>query len=65
MAATTLQMDGLELVAGEQGPAAAPVEGAGWPPEMGRARSGDLVLPIFDDDGVMIRVVLTEDEDAD
>lgn len=65
MPATTLPMDDLELVAREQPSAAATMERAGRAPENDRARSGDLVLPIFDDDGVMVRVVLTEDVDPD
>ena len=65
MPTTTLPMDDLELVACEKPSAAVTLERSGRAPEKDRARSGDLVLPIFDDDGVMIRVVLTEDVDPE
>ena len=65
MAVSTLEVSGSESVAADAAPTAKVEDGEGG----ARARTGmprtEFVLPIFDDDGVMITVVLAEDDDLD
>ncbi len=65
MAVTTLPVSGFEPAAAEAAPAGRLDDADDRPRRMAAGPQGELAVPIFDDDGVMIRVVLTEDEDLD
>ncbi len=63
MPATVLPLPDLAPDAADADLPAGAVEGEGEAFE--RAARHELALPLFDDDGVMIRVLLEDDEDLD
>lgn len=64
MAVTTLPVAGLEPGPGETVPTRAGEDAGARPGIDATISQGELVLPIFDDDGVMVRVVVG-DQDLD
>jgi hypothetical protein len=65
MVVTALPVADFDAVAAEALPAARPASVDAPPAETMGASHVEMVVPIFDDDGVMVRIVLAEDEDVD